>query len=247
MSAALSKVVAITGASGGIAKATARSYSLNAERNSSSARAGRSAWKHLQPRLCRGGEAIHACTDVKRRGDLTAVMGLARERFGRLDALVNNVGIGEFLIRRFACRRMGGDGRRQRRLVWHCRGFAGVPQAGVWPSCKFHLNSRADCSPDHGGLCRDQVAVRAIFKGLRQGAGETPRVTIITLGFIHTDFVSGITDPALRGQLEASRDTFAMTPDAIARIIAFAIEQPPGSTSAKLSFIQSPGLIDCVA
>lgn len=66
-------------------------------------------------------------------------------------------------------------------------------------------------------------AVRAISEGLRQEAGERLRVTVITPGFVHIDFVGGITDPALRGQLEASRDKMAITPDCIAR----AIEQPP--------------------
>ena len=51
-----------------------------------------------------------------------------------------------------------------------------------------------------------KFAVRAISEGLRQEAGEKLRVTVITPGFVHTDFVGGITDPALRGQLEASRD-----------------------------------------
>jgi NADP-dependent 3-hydroxy acid dehydrogenase YdfG len=71
-----------------------------------------------------------------------------------------------------------------------------------------------------------KFAVRAISEGLRQEAGETLRVTIVTPGFVHTDFVGGITDPTLRGQLEASRDRMAVAPDAIARAIAFAIEQP---------------------
>ncbi len=70
--------------------------------------------------------------------------------------------------------------------------------------------------------------MRAISEGLRQEAGETLRVAFITPGFAHTEFVAAITDPAWRGQLEASRDKFAITPDAIAHAIAFAIEQPLG-------------------
>jgi NADP-dependent 3-hydroxy acid dehydrogenase YdfG len=36
----------------------------------------------------------------------------------------------------------------------------------------------------------------------------------------------GVTNPEVRAQLAAARDAFAMPPDAIARAIAFAIEQP---------------------
>jgi NADP-dependent 3-hydroxy acid dehydrogenase YdfG len=41
-----------------------------------------------------GGEAAFALTDVRRREDLEGLVALARERFGRLDVLVNNAGIG---------------------------------------------------------------------------------------------------------------------------------------------------------
>src|SRR2546421_5811 len=49
---------------------------------------------------------------------------------------------------------------------------------------------------------------------------------IMPAGFGRTDFTDGVTNPEVRAQLAASRDKFAMPPDAIARAIAFAIEQP---------------------
>jgi hypothetical protein len=51
-------------------------------------------------------------------------------------------------------------------------------------------------------------------------------VTIISPGFVRTDFAEGVTNPEVKAQLAASRDKFVMPPDAIARAIAFAIEQP---------------------
>ena len=71
-----------------------------------------------------------------------------------------------------------------------------------------------------------KFAVRAISEGLRQEAGDKLRVTIISPGFVHTNFAEAVTNPEVKTQLEASRDKFAMPPEAIARAVAFAIEQP---------------------
>jgi NADP-dependent 3-hydroxy acid dehydrogenase YdfG len=42
-----------------------------------------------------------------------------------------------------------------------------------------------------------------------------------------TNFAESVTDPAVRAELEQRRDVIAMAPEAVARAIAFAIEQPP--------------------
>jgi NADP-dependent 3-hydroxy acid dehydrogenase YdfG len=78
------------------------------------------------------------------------------------------------------------------------------------------------------------VAVRTISEGLRQEADHL-RVTIVSPGFIRTDFTDTVSNPQVKAQLAKSRDTFAIEPDAIARAIAFAIEQPRPLTSARLS------------
>ena len=52
------------------------------------------------------------------------------------------------------------------------------------------------------------------------------RVTIISPGFVRTNFADSVTNPEVKAKLAESRDKFAMPPDAIARAIAFAIEQP---------------------
>jgi NADP-dependent 3-hydroxy acid dehydrogenase YdfG len=41
-----------------------------------------------------------------------------------------------------------------------------------------------------------------------------------------TAFADSITDPRVRAELEMRRDAIAMPPGAIARVVAFAIEQP---------------------
>lgn len=71
-----------------------------------------------------------------------------------------------------------------------------------------------------------KISVRAISEGLRQEAGDKLRVTVISPGFTRTNFAESMTNPEVKAQIVASVDNFAMSPDAIAHAIAFAIEQP---------------------
>ena len=61
---------------------------------------------------------------------------------------------------------------------------------------------------------------------MRQEAGDKLRVTIVSPGFVKTPFVETVANADVKAQLEKSRDAIAIPPDAIARAIAFAIEQP---------------------
>jgi NADP-dependent 3-hydroxy acid dehydrogenase YdfG len=80
--------------------------------------------------------------------------------------------------------------------------------------------------PLHGVYAATKNAVRTITEGLRQEAGDSLRVTGISPGFIHTDFAESMTNPEVKAQTLGTRDKMAISPDAIARAIAFAIEQP---------------------
>jgi NAD(P)-dependent dehydrogenase (short-subunit alcohol dehydrogenase family) len=86
------KVVVITGASSGIGEATAL---LLAERGAKVV-LGAPGSDRLQALAARisdgGGEAAYAPTDVRRRDDLSNLVKLACERYGKLDVLVNNAG-----------------------------------------------------------------------------------------------------------------------------------------------------------
>src|SRR5258707_7815705 len=53
-----------------------------------------------------------------------------------------------------------------------------------------------------------------------------PCRSIISPGFVSTNFAEGVTNPEVKTQLEHARDKFALPPEAIARAIVFAIEQP---------------------
>jgi len=69
-------------------------------------------------------------------------------------------------------------------------------------------------------------AVRTITEGLRQEAGEKLRVTGISPGFVQTHLADSMTNPEVKSQIVGQMDKMAIPPVAIARAIAFAIEQP---------------------
>ena len=86
------KVVVITGASSGIGEATAL---LLAERGAKVVlgATGLDRLKAVAARIAdAGGEASYAPTDVRRRDDVSALVKLACERYGKLDVLINNGG-----------------------------------------------------------------------------------------------------------------------------------------------------------
>src|SRR4029077_21056907 len=86
------KVIVITGASSGIGEATAL---LLAERGAKVVLGARGPdrLEAIATRIAAsGGEAVYTRTDVKRREDVSNLVGLAIERYGKLDVLVNNAG-----------------------------------------------------------------------------------------------------------------------------------------------------------
>ena len=176
-----------------------------------------------------GGEATYVVTDVKRRVDLSNLVGSACDRFGKLDVLVNNAGIGPVSLL---------DDLRveewEEMIDINIKGVLhGIAAAlPVFRKQGFgHIVNTASTAgltirPTMAVYSGTKFAVRAISEGLRQEAGDKLRVTIISPGFVGTNFLDAVTNPKVKAQLEASRDKFAIPPDAIARAIAFAIEQP---------------------
>jgi NADP-dependent 3-hydroxy acid dehydrogenase YdfG len=88
------------------------------------------------------------------------------------------------------------------------------------------IHGRIDGRTDHSGLFGDEDRSARDFGRPTSGGGSQTRVTIVTPGFVSTELVESVTDPQLRDRFAALRDEFAIPPDAIARAIAFAIEQP---------------------
>jgi NADP-dependent 3-hydroxy acid dehydrogenase YdfG len=223
------KIIAITGASSGMGEATAL---LLAERGAKVVLGARRA-DRLQALAGRiadaGGAAAHAPTDVTKRDDLTALVALAQERFGGLDVIINNAGIGP-ISAMDALRVEDWDAMIDVNLRGTLYGIAAaLPVFRAQESGQIvNVLSTAGIKivPLQGVYAGTKNAVRTISEALRQEAGPHLRVTVVSPGMVRTDFTDSITDPDVRAQLGGAVAELAIGPDAIARAIAFAIEQP---------------------
>ncbi|MBI0294769.1 SDR family oxidoreductase [Streptomyces sp. PRKS01-29] len=225
------KVVAITGASSGIGEATAL---LLAERGARVVLAARRSDRieALAARIAgAGGAAVAVVTDVKRRADLARLVATARERYGKLDVLVSNAGISP-ISALDDLRVEDWEAMVDVNIKGVLYGIAeALPVFREQGSGHFvHTLSTAGLHivPTMSVYAGTKNAVRAISEGLRQEAGETLRVTTVSPGFTRTELAGSITDPGARSTIQDGMDKIAMPPEAIARAIAFAIEQPAG-------------------
>jgi len=171
----------------------------------------------------------HATADVRRRSDLLDLVKLASERFGKLDVLVNNAGVGPIsplddlrvddwdLMIDVNIRGVL-NGIAAALPLFRRQGFGHFVNVASTAGLRVVANMSV-----YAGT---KVAVRAISEGLRVEAGDKLRVTIISPGFVRTSFADASPNPEVRAALAASRDKFAIPPEAIARAIPFAIEQP---------------------
>jgi NADP-dependent 3-hydroxy acid dehydrogenase YdfG len=80
--------------------------------------------------------------------------------------------------------------------------------------------------PLQGVYAATKNAVRTLTEALRQEAGASLRVTGISPGFVHTELSNSMTDPRTRATILEQMEKIAIAPDAIARAIAFAIDEP---------------------
>jgi NADP-dependent 3-hydroxy acid dehydrogenase YdfG len=229
MSEIKNKVIAITGASRGIGEATAM---LLAERGASVVLMALSSDQlpAVAGRIADAGGAVaHRPGDVRRREDLSALVALACQRFGKLDVLVSNAGIGpvsplddlrvddwEAMIDINIKGVLYGIAAAL--PVFRAQGFGHFVNIASVSGLQMVANQSV-----YGAT---KLAVRAISEGLRVEAGDKLRVTVVSPGFVRTGFADAAPNLDVRAQLAASREKFAIPPDAIARAIAFAIEQP---------------------
>ncbi|MEN0116236.1 MAG: SDR family oxidoreductase [Agrobacterium cavarae] len=224
------KVVAITGAGRGIGRATALHLAARGARIVLGARSETELLDVAQEIERAGGEAALRSTDVTRRTDLESLIRLGRDRFGRVDVIVNNAGIGP--ISRFdALRVEDWDAMIDVNLRGALYGIAAAlpvfAQQGKGHVINVISTAGLKIVPTMGVYAATKNALRTATEALRQEAGAKLRVTEVSPGFIDTSFTeSSITDPDVKAMINQQKERLAISPNAIARAIAFAIEQP---------------------
>lgn len=223
------KVVTITGASSGMGEATAVYLAKCGARIVLGAR-GNDKLKHLAKQIIDGGgEASYLAIDVKKRDDLVKLIALATDTYGQLDVLINNAGVmpigplDDLKVDDW-----------EEMIDVNLKGvlFGIAAALPVFRKQQFghfiNIGSTAahKVVPNQSVYAGTKFAIRAITDGLRQESGENLRVTLISPGYTATNFADNVTNQDLKAQLEKSRDEFAMSPDDVARAIAYAIDQP---------------------
>ena len=222
------KVVVVTGGSSGLGEATAKLLAERGAKVMLGARREENLERIVSDIENAGGIASYRITDVTDRDQVENLVAGAVEEFGRIDVLVNNAGLmplspmealkldeweqmvdvnikGVLWGIAAALPRMQEQHEGQIITLSSVAGHVVFPNSAVYSGTKY--------------------AVWAISEGLRQEVGEEIRTTTISPGAVQSE----LTDHITHEETAESTDEIAqmaIDADAIARAIAYAIEQP---------------------
>lgn len=220
--------VLVTGASSGIGAAVA----THLARTGHDVVAGARRTDRLDALVAELGEARGSLTthalDVTDRTAVADFVAAAREQHGSVDVLVNNAGL--MPLSPLAALQVD---EWDRMIDVNVRGVLyGI--AAVLPVFEAqghgHVVTVASIGahevvPTAAVYCGTKYAAWAITEGLRQEADPSVRVTTISPGVVESELASTITHAETQDVMADYRAA-AIAPEAIARAIAFAIDQP---------------------
>lgn len=227
------KVVVVTGASSGIGMAIAEKLSEHGARVVLGARR-EDRLKELAGRLPNPAE--YRVTDVTRREQVEALAQAALDRFGRIDAWVNNAGVMPLSL-------LETDkvDEWERTVDVNIKGVLWGIHAALG-----HMLARGDghfvnissvgglkTMPTAAVYCGTKYAVRSIGEGLRMETAGKVRVTTIYPGAVTSELTHGISVPEVRQAMDAFVD-IAIPPEAIADGVLYALSQPADVTVSDL-------------
>lgn len=221
------KVIAITGASSGIGEATAKLLAENGAKVVLGARRAERLEKIVEEIRRQGGSAEFKLVNVADREDMKAFIHFAKGTFGRIDVIFNNAGVMP-LSPMSALKVEEWDTMINVNINGVLNGIAaGLPIMEAQGGGQFINTASIGAHvvvPTGAVYCATKYAVWAISEGLRQES-KNIRVTTISPGVVETELGSDITDDSAEAALKEFRKT-ALTPDAIARAVLYAVSQP---------------------
>jgi NADP-dependent 3-hydroxy acid dehydrogenase YdfG len=223
------KVVLISGASSGIGEAIARHLAGKGAKVVLGARRTDKLNTIKQEITDAGGSAAVFNLDVTNADNFKAFTDFALQTFGSIDVMVNNAGVMPLsMLNQYKVNE------------WHqmidvnIKGVlhgiaAALPHFEAKNSGQFiNITSVGDrwVGPTSSVYSATKFAVRALSDGLRQEVSDKIRVTIVAPGATESELANGISDPELRKAAIEQFRVNTLPAEAIARAVAFAIEQP---------------------
>lgn len=227
MSNIQNKVVLITGASSGIGEAAARLIASKGAHVVLGARRTERLDQLVSEIQAAGGSASARALDVTDLQSMQAFVTFAKAQYGKVDVIINNAGV--MPLSPLASLKVN---EWNQMLDVNVRGVLhGI--AAVLPDMQAQGYGQVINISSIGGLavsptaavyCATKFAVRAISDGLRQETDKI-RVTVVCPGVVESELADTISDEEAREAMKAFRRV-ALNADAIARALAYAIEQP---------------------
>lgn len=235
------KVVIITGASSGIGAATARLLARNEAKVVLAARREQQLQLLQQEITQSGGQAVYQVTDVRQPEQLQTLVELAQKHFQGVDVIFNNAGIMPNSPISAVQTQQWND-MIDINLKGVLNGIAAVmpiftkQKSGhiITTSSIAGIKSFMGC----GVYGATKFAVRNLMEVIRQeSATEQTNIRTTTLypAAINTELLQGITDTAVLQSMTELYKQVGISPDAIARVVNFAIEQPEDTNISELT------------
>ncbi len=223
----MSKVILITGASSGIGEAIAIHLAKQDHKVVLGARRTERLQKLTEELQAEGLGAAFRELDVTRLDDMQAFVTFAEDHYGPTDVIINNAGV----MPLSPLNALKVD-EWNRMIDVNIRGvlhgiaavLPGMESRGRGQVINIASIGAHAVSPTAAVYCATKYAVWAISEGLRQ-ENQRIRVTTVCPGVVESELADSISDTSAREAMKAFRRV-AITPDAIARAVAYAIEQP---------------------
>ncbi len=223
----MDKDVLITGASSGNGAGNAREHAAPGAKVMLGARRSERLEALTEEIRAAGGIARARRLDVTRRAEMEAFAEAARAEWGRVDVVVNNAGVMPLSLMA-SMKVEEWDRMVDVNIKGVLYGIAAVLPEMTARGSGHVVNIASvgalSVSPTAAVYCATKHAVRAISDGLRQES-RVLRVTCIHPGVVESELADSITDPVAAEAMQSYR-AIALRPDAIARAVRYAIEQP---------------------
>ncbi len=224
-----SKTIVIIGASSGIGQAAAIRLANDGHHVVIAARRADRLAQITERITAVGGRATALPVDVTDQASVATLIDRVVSEFGRLDVLVECAGL--MPLSPLAALKLEDW---ERMIDVNIRGLlfsiaAVLPQfqrQGDGHFVTIASTAAREVLPAAAVYSATKFAAWAITEGLRLESDPTLRVTTINPGVTETELLDSVTDPAAQGLARAVWNKIAMSPEAVAAAISYAIAQP---------------------